>query len=425
MYKRVTITLFAVLFAFSVAYAGEVEFWTWTSGESLRLENVTMDIFRNARPDIKLNYDTKAGVRNGEAVLLAIVSGTSPDLVTTHQEWHFDFADQGAFMDLRPYIERDNFDLSIFPKELMRFYTGPNGEITGFPWQFTTMVMAYNKARFDDCGVQYPTANWTLDDMAAAARKVTVRDSMGNVEKWGLHWGVLWEFINLLWGVSFMSEDGLRCNLNHPEVIAGFKWMADLNLSAKVVHTDIIGGSATFPDWVNGKVAMTLNWPHYITAWGAQLIDEWDVEELPYGPKGYKVGRGATAGWAIPKGAKNPDEAWEVLKFLASREAQLSLLTTGRGGASLRALAEHWSRSNVDAFQFKAPGSLMNTGAIINSFNYTVIDNYPIGYAQMRSMFSRNVRRIINGEAPAEAVLNEVAQQIEVMVAEAMAAKAN
>ncbi len=74
-----------------------------------------------------------------------------------------------------------------------------------------------------------------------------------------------------------------------------------------------------------------------------------------------------------------------------------------------------------DATLFKASGSMRNTQAIINSYNYTVIDNYPTGYAQIRSpIFLAGIRPILEGKSPAETVLPEVARRIDAYVAETM-----
>lgn len=80
----------------TVQAAQEITFWTWASGESLAVENDILNIFREANPNIKLSYDLKS-VRNGEALVVAAAGGAAPDLVTTHQDWHSDFAAKGAF----------------------------------------------------------------------------------------------------------------------------------------------------------------------------------------------------------------------------------------------------------------------------------------------------------------------------------------
>jgi multiple sugar transport system substrate-binding protein len=396
--------------------AKEITFWTWTTGPGQQAENETLDIFRQRHPNITLSYDTR-NVRNGEALLLAVAGGAAPDLVCTHQDWHRDFAEIGAFLDLRPFIQRDKFNVGVFPKDLMGYFTSPNGEVTGFPWQFTTIVLAYNRALFDNQGLASPTNKWGLPDMVTAAWKLTIdAHGDGTPDTWGLQTGLLHEYVWRWWGVDMMSPDGQTCNLADHRAIAAFDWMAGLFVRDKVAHP-VYGGGREFPDWVNGKLGMILTWPHYATAWGLHLADRWDVEELPTAPVGSKLARGATAGWAIPASAPNPDLAWEVLKFLASDEAQLSLLTSGRGGASSRAISKYWSQARSGGLGLKEPDSMRNIQALVNSYNYASIDSYPVGFANINTtILGPAVGRMLRGETSPQAELPQVAALVNARV---------
>jgi len=53
------------------------------------------------------------------------------------------------------------------------------------------------------------------------------------------------------------------------------------------------------------------------------------VRPLPKGKK--RLSTAFVNAWVIPKGAKNPDLSWRVLKFFASKEAQQIVLNTGMG----------------------------------------------------------------------------------------------
>ena len=410
------VSLAALVLAAS-ASASEVLFWTWTTGAGYDAENKIIDMFRAQRPDITVTYDV-SNVRNGESLVVAIAGGVPPDLTATHQDWHRDFAYQGLFLDLRPYIERDGFDLSVFPRELMEYYTGPNGEITGFPSQFTTIVLGYNKDLFERYALPYPQVEWTLDDMVAAAQKFTIDENGdGEADQWGLHIGPLHEYVWRLWGLTLMAEDGRRSNLDDPRAIESFRWLASLYLDYGVVGD--AGGNRESPRWTSGKIGMALAWPHYLTLWGTALQSPWDIEQIPTGPSGRKVARGATAGWGIPASAKNPDGAWEVLKFLASMEAQLALLQSGRGGTTLPAVREYYSRvaSGADV-GFAAPGSMANVSAIVAGYEYASIDRYPPGFAAIwRDVINPGIQQIVRGQAPPETVMPEVDRQVEAIVA--------
>ena len=48
-----------------------------------------------------------------------------------------------------------------------------DGKIVGIPALVDNLALVYNKKLFDQAHVAYPTANWTWDDITAAAKKLT------------------------------------------------------------------------------------------------------------------------------------------------------------------------------------------------------------------------------------------------------------
>ena len=46
-----------------------------------------------------------------------------------------------------------------------------DGSTYGIPVGFTTHCLFYNKDIFDEAGVEYPTEDWTWDDLQEAARR--------------------------------------------------------------------------------------------------------------------------------------------------------------------------------------------------------------------------------------------------------------
>jgi ABC-type glycerol-3-phosphate transport system substrate-binding protein len=78
-----------------------------------------------------------------------------------------------ATLDLQPLIDADPaFQRDDYPPALLvPFQQG--SRLYGLPYAVTFRVLAYNKEAFDDAGLAYPTADWTMDDLLQAARKLT------------------------------------------------------------------------------------------------------------------------------------------------------------------------------------------------------------------------------------------------------------
>jgi multiple sugar transport system substrate-binding protein len=82
--------------------------------------------------------------------------------------------------------------------------------------------------------------------------------------------------------------------------------------------------------WQNGDAAFMRNWP-YAYALGndatqSKVAKKFEIASLPYGGSG-TAGHSAIGGWnlAINAFSKNPDAAWEFIKFMLQPEAQKKL----------------------------------------------------------------------------------------------------
>lgn len=72
------------------------------------------------------------------------------------------------------YIAKDSsVDMSRFYEGVKNLYTRSDGKIFALPKDHDTIALLYNKAIFDKYGVDYPTDDWTWEDMYEAAKKIT------------------------------------------------------------------------------------------------------------------------------------------------------------------------------------------------------------------------------------------------------------
>ena len=83
-----------------------------------------------------------------------------------------------------------------------------DGEITGISNGTNERCFAYKPAIFDECGVAYPTDNWTWDDFAAACRTIT--EQTGNPAITTMELNSLVYSVVTQWqeGYNFYAMDG-------------------------------------------------------------------------------------------------------------------------------------------------------------------------------------------------------------------------
>jgi multiple sugar transport system substrate-binding protein len=85
------------------------------------------------------------------------------------------YASQGALVSIQEMVDDGSIDGDAYPESLRSLYTFED-TVYGIPRDFDTIALFYNKDLFDKAGVEYPTADWTWDDLRAAAEKLTTED---------------------------------------------------------------------------------------------------------------------------------------------------------------------------------------------------------------------------------------------------------
>ena len=224
--------------------------------------------------------------------------------------------------DLTPLVAKAGIDLNyadFFPQMLapLKF----KGKLLALPFRFNVGLLYYNKDLFDAASLKYPTKTWMQKDYLAAAQKLTKADN-GRATQWGasttLGWWGEWLIHVRQSGGDIMK--GNAVTLNSPQAIAGLQFFFDKTSNGKYKiapgpKDDNLGGFA------GGKTGMeygghTGTWP------GLNAVKSlnWDIQVLPRGSKQQKGAEFALEGYGVSSSSKNPEAAWEALKFITSRK---------------------------------------------------------------------------------------------------------
>ena len=108
-----------------------------------------------------------------QKVLTAIRGGSYPDIVYLYGSWAANMARTPKAVDVAPLIKDDpsiNWN-DFWPAERQAVTVGD--KIVGVPALVDNLALVYNKKLFDQAGIPHPTADWTWDDLRAAAKKLT------------------------------------------------------------------------------------------------------------------------------------------------------------------------------------------------------------------------------------------------------------
>ncbi len=270
-------------------------------------------------------------------VLTAILSGNPPDVVSQFipiVKW----ASRMALMPLDEYIARDNFDTTVFFPALwqeMRW----QGHIFGIPVSSASFAFYYNKKLFREAGLDPERPPQTWDEVREYNRRLTRYDKSGNIVKMGFfpfYKSALVASQNspstaliMAWekGASFLSPDGKVVSLMNPEYIGAMQWLMDYLKPYPTDKLEAFAAGFGYGDqhaFTSQKVAMMILpdiFPDYIKHHAPGL--DYGTALTPTFP-GCPIASSTGSWWlAIPRGCKDPEAAWEFIKFNAGKELQL------------------------------------------------------------------------------------------------------
>jgi ABC-type glycerol-3-phosphate transport system substrate-binding protein len=239
-------------------------------------------------------------------------------------------ARQGQFLALDPLIKRDlkAQQLSDYVEAQYKVYSYPGVGQFALPMYMATFALFYNKGVFRERGVAPPDDTWDWTKWQDAMQRLTVRpDAFG---AWLLTFSrSRANMLVLQNGGHFVDpKDDTVCVADQPACIDALQWLNDRywrdHTAMQQGDAQAAGGTSdtTLEQlFSTGKVAMFMHGSFRLAplTFEVQPGVEWDCTVLPKG-KVKRSSRASTDGWGIWKGSKNPDDAWDFLKWLQGDE---------------------------------------------------------------------------------------------------------
>ncbi len=259
----------------------------------------------------------------GDRLTTSFSSGDGYDIFASGEGDFFKWVDRGLTMPMDDMMAADSDYTQTLPDSLMNMGK-VNGQQQYMVIDYNPICLYYNKDMFDAAGMEYPTSEWTWDDLFDAAAQLTVKNDDGTYEQYGFN-AQNWAYAVLTYleslGLNLMNEDGTECDgyLNSPEVAEAldrYFAMAEEPDKVSPASADLdTFGSATAM-MTAGKLAMFVS-----GGWDKVTLDEagtnYGMALIPGNHTSYLC----ASGYAIGANCKHPEAAWEVIKFLTSEHA--------------------------------------------------------------------------------------------------------
>jgi multiple sugar transport system substrate-binding protein len=303
-------------------------------------ERKVIAAFNASHPNIKLSIDIVTYDAARDTLATRIASGKGPDIVGPvgfggAEAFH------GQWLDLTPYIQKANYDLSQYSADAVKLYKSGNEQL-GLPFATFPSMLYYQPDMFDEAKLEYPPSeygakykmpdgsevDWTYDTIRQIALKLTVDRAGKDATEAGFNPRQIVQYgfepqmddargTGAYFGAgSLVADDGKTAQI--PDAwAAGWKWVYDGIHKDHFIANRAVRQSAEYGEgnpFASGKVAMTTNF-----LWETCCLEKagktWDVAAVPAFNGTTTAALNADT-FRILKSSKNPDAAFEVMSYL-------------------------------------------------------------------------------------------------------------
>jgi multiple sugar transport system substrate-binding protein len=362
-----------------------------------------MTQFESQNPNIKVELLSAPYASTKQQLVSGAASKTLPDVVGLDGAWVNDFAKQGGIADLSALMAEAKYDESQLASQV---------KVDGKTYMVPVVNFVYplfvNKDLSSKAGVQAVPNN--RSEFLDAAKKVSALG--GNVKGWALPLdtavpnGIQNDVMSWLWasGGSMLTPDG-KPNLTSPPVKSTVEYVKSLN------DADVIApGSLTMKEqdkvekFTVGQVGMMIDSLAHINLIKKNSPNlDFTVAPIP-AEDSYTGKRGlpyASWGIGIADSSEHKAEAFKLVEFLMSEEANAQLSTLANGFPGNNTAEPDFSKSDP---LFKTAFSIYKEGYPANEFV-----GLPKSEELMRT-FDEELQLVLTGKQSVDDALNKTQQ---------------
>lgn len=375
--------------------------------------------FHATHPNIRVFF-TPDPENISEQMPLDMAAGTAPDVLAGCCDLLPAWAQQGYLLDLGPFVDAD-LDRATLEEwdtaQYLAFFT-PDGVQFALPKYHGALGLFYNRDLFDDARVDYPDGSWSHGDYHEAMKRLTLdRDGDGRIDLWGSMMDIAWERIQVHvngFGGRFVARtDPEHCLIGKRPALNAMEWIRARIWDDRVMASFLdVQNVETRQAFIDQRIAMVED-----GSWALKDVlvnSEFRVGVAPF-PAGplRRVTLATTDGFAIYAGTRHPEAAWELVKFLVSKEygramAEKSFLQPARAS-----LVEEWIRMIRTEFPQRAREVDIASFAEGHLEGYSVTAEIFANQSQAASLAQAAWEQIFTlGQAPVS-LMSQVADQIQ------------
>ncbi len=319
-------------------------------------EKAAMSAFRRAfhaaqdKIGIKVEY-LQGGTQYLSGIITDYTADNLADIVWTSGDQHSSLSSSGVFMNLSEFLQKEDESYldDFYPAitESARLKDGGKNDLYFMPRDYNKVVVAYNRDMLTAAGVDFPADDWTWSDFISKARAVREKMDANANPRAGLlknnlpidgllSWQPLaYTMLRGFGGDVYKDGEYEHAFTQNGDSSKSKAYFEEVKMLAvdRLSGIDTHDGSGLFA--AHSAAFAFLSRP--TVAEFASMGVNFDFVPFPR-MENDAVGVGCV-GYAISAKSEHKQEAWEFLKFIASKEGQEAFALTGAGVPVRKSLA--------------------------------------------------------------------------------------
>jgi multiple sugar transport system substrate-binding protein len=295
----------------------------WNAGHNYTPYQKVIEEFKKDHPGWDVSMELYQWPDMRTKILADFAAGNPPDLSEEPGGWVQEFALAGNLKSLKDYIAADGEKMG-FPNDWLPYpveRNTVNGEVYGVQLHLTCVLLFYNQNMFDKAGITKAPTTW--EEFLDVAKETTQGSTFGFAPNQNSDYSWPWNLQN---GVTYYDPEKNVVPMDNDAAYEALQYQADLIHKYKVAPVPIASADYEGPQKLFSakRAAMILTGP-------------WDIKPIQDGSPDVKwslaqdltrkIQSTISAGTSmmIPKDAKNPDLAWDLMKRFTALDVELAV----------------------------------------------------------------------------------------------------
>ncbi len=303
--------------------------------------------------------------------------GSLPDVFWMHSNEFAKYAEYDMLLDITKNIDDSNLvEMDKFPQDIVDLYEW-EGKQLAVPKDIDTIALWYNKTMFDEAGIAYPDESWTWDTFYDAAVALTKDD--GSQYGFSLKTSndqAGWNNPIYSMGGEVINDAKTESGFDNPNTIKALEFMGKVAQNVMPPY-DVVSENNEEALFSSGKVAMVTmgSWMLAYLCNNDYVIEHGDIAVLPKdATTGRRVSIYNGLGWAAAANTARPDDAWALIEYMGSRDAQQKQSDLGIVISAYEGTTSNWVNA-YPSFNLQAYLDMMDDIVFRPYSNNTVVWN--------------------------------------------------